>query len=94
MELKDFIKNAIISISEGVNQGHGYIVENNLGKGIYDTVKYVTFDIAVTNVSSEKSDTLDVININTEDKNTQYTNISRINFGLEINLKGLKAKNQ
>lgn len=92
MELKDFIKNAIVSISEGITEGHGYIVDNNLGKGIYDDTKYVTFDIAVTNVNNGMTSTkLNVINSNTGDGLT-YTNQSRINFALEINLKGVKNK--
>jgi len=89
MELKDFIKNTITSISEGINEGHGYIVENNLGKGIPSGIKYVNIDTYVY-TSSNKSD--EKLYIQTNNDNTQSGN--HIQFGIEILTNGVKVKNQ
>lgn len=56
MKLKEFIKQSIIQITEGVRDGHKYIVSNDYGSGVRNvTCKEVKFDIAVTTNEEEKT---------------------------------------
>lgn len=92
MELKDFIKNSIISITEGINEGHGYIVKNDLGNGIVKNIKNVSFNIEITNVSDnkitdgEKVNIINVLSINSD--YTTYQNVSHISFDVQIDTNG------
>ena len=95
MELKEFIKQTIIQITDGVKDGHDYIVSNDLGSGISDTIyKEVSFDIAVTTNEEEKTGIggkLNVVNffnagISKEDI-SKSTNYNRIQFKLSLDIK-------
>ncbi len=90
MELKDFIKETIAQISEGIREGQKYIDEHNYGNGISDEKgKEITFDVAVT---SEEQDTTgmgakisvaSILSIGGEGSNTlKSSNLSRIQFKL------------
>ena len=46
MELKEFIKQTIIQITEGVIEGHKHIIEHG-GEGVYDEYHPMNFDVAV-----------------------------------------------
>ena len=48
MELKEFIKQTIIQITDGLREGHKYIQDNQFGEGVNDTkFKEVNFDVAI-----------------------------------------------
>jgi hypothetical protein len=94
MELKEFIKETIIQISEGIRASQKYIDENNLGEGIRDDKgKEINFDVAVT---SEEQDTTglggkisiaSIISLGGEDTNTlKSSNLSRIQFKLYLKI--------
>jgi len=55
MELRDFIKETIIQITDGIIEGNEYIVKNDFGSGVSDSKgKEVNFDIAVNTDEEEK----------------------------------------
>lgn len=94
MELKEFIKQTIVQITDGVREGHEYIVTNNYGSGVRDVhYKEVNFDIAVTTNEEEKTGIggkLNVVSffnagINSEDS-SKSTNYNRIQFKLSIGI--------
>lgn len=94
MELKEFIKQTIIQITDGVRDGHDYVVSNQFGSGIGDrTYKEVSFDIAVTTNEEEKTGVggkLTVVSflsagINKEDV-SKSTNYNRIQFKLNLDI--------
>lgn len=95
MELKEFIKQTIIQITDGVIEGHKYVVDNELGDGIRDvTYKEVSFDIAVTTNDEEKTGVGGKLNVvsffnvgmNKEDI-SRSTNYNRIQFKLNLGIK-------
>ncbi|MBC7524786.1 MAG: hypothetical protein H7239_10140 [Flavobacterium sp.] len=95
MELKDFIKQSIIQITDGVRDGHEYIVSNDYGSGVRDiTYKEVKFDIAVTTNEEEKTGIggkLNVVSffsagIDKEDI-SKSTNYNRIQFSLSVGIR-------
>jgi hypothetical protein len=95
MELKEFIKQTIIQITEGVIDGHEYVVKKGFGDGIRDTIyKEVSFDIAVTTNEEEKTGVGGKLNVvsffnvgmNTEDI-SKSTNYNRIQFKLNLGIK-------
>ena len=95
MELKEFIKQTITQITDGVREGHEYIISNDYGNGVRDThYKEVNFDIAVTTNEEEKTGMggkLNVVSffnasVNTEDS-SKSTNYNRIQFKLHVGIK-------
>jgi hypothetical protein len=95
MELKEFIKQSIIQIAEGIREGHDYIQRNDLGNGVEDTYqKEVSFDVAV--ISNEESKTgiegklsvASVFKLGAADENKNVaTNSSRIQFKINMHVK-------
>lgn len=95
MELKEFIKQTIIQITDGLVDGHRYVSENDLGSGISDTSgKEINFDVAVTSNEEEtvgiggKISIANIFNAGArEDSTTKATNVSRIQFKTYLHLK-------
>jgi hypothetical protein len=95
MELKEFVKQTIIQITDGIREGHNYIAENNYGDGVNDEkYKEVNFDVAVT--SNEESTTgvggslsvASVLSLSGKDETTNAaTNTSRIQFRIFLHVK-------
>ncbi|TSJ44198.1 hypothetical protein FO440_08500 [Mucilaginibacter corticis] len=87
MELKEFIKQTIIDVTDGLMEGQKYIIANNYGEGIDDGYKRIKFDIAVTSQDENRiggGGKISVVNIfsakgEIENTNTA-TNFSRIQF--------------
>ncbi|MEZ7506527.1 hypothetical protein [Flavobacterium sp. Arc2] len=100
MELKEFIKQTIIQITDGLVEGHKYVNENNFGEGISDSSgKEINFDVAVTSNEEEttgiggKISIANVFNIGAKEENTtKATNVSRIQFKTYLHLKMPKKK--
>lgn len=94
MELKEFIKQTITEITDGVREGHNYIVSNNFGEGVRDTTyTEVNFDIAITTNEEEKTGIggkLNVVNFFNAgiDKEgvSKSSNYNRIQFKLNIGI--------
>jgi hypothetical protein len=95
MELKEFVKQTIIQITDGIREGHKYIEENNFGQGVNDDkYKEVNFDVAV--ISNEEATTgvagklsvASVLSFGGKDESTQAaTNSSRIQFKIYVHVK-------
>lgn len=94
MELKEFVKQTIIQITDGVMDGHKYVVDNNYGKGVQSSkYKEVSFDVAVT--SNEEAKTgiagklavASVLSFGGKDETiSAATNSSRIQFKIYVHL--------
>ncbi len=95
MELKEFIKQTIIQITDGLVDGHKYVSENDFGAGISDTSgKEINFDVAVTSNEEEttgvggKISIANIFNAGVkEESTTKATNVSRIQFKTYLHLK-------
>ena len=98
MELKEFIKQTIIQITDGMLEGDKYVKENNFGSGVSDSHgKEINFDIAVTSNEEEKTGVagkISVANIMSFGGNgenvTKASNVSRIQFKLILHVKTRK----
>lgn len=94
MELKEFIKQTIIQITDGLVEGHKYVNENDFGYGISDTSgKEISFDVAVTSNEEEKTGVGGKISIASvfsaganDEVTTRATNVSRIQFKTYLHL--------
>lgn len=95
MELNEFIKQTIIQITDGIRDGHKYIIDNKFGEGVKDTHgKEVTFDVAVSTNEEETSGVsgkVSVVKIFTaggkDESTTKASNVSRIQFKLYLFIK-------
>lgn len=95
MELKEFITETIVQITDGLRDGHNYVVQNGYGSGISDShYRDVTFDIALSTVEEEstgKKGNISVANILNagaqEALKSNSSNISRIQFKIELHIK-------
>ncbi len=94
MELKEFIKQTIIDITDGLIEGQKYIKDNNLGEGIESGYKRIQFDIAVTSQDENKIGgggkvtVANIFSVKGEAENvTAITNVSRIQFNTLIAIK-------
>lgn len=94
MELKEFIKQTIIQITDGLVEGHKYVNQNNFGHGISDaSSKEINFDVAVTSNEEEKTGVggkISIANVFSagakEESTTKATNVSRIQFKTYLHL--------
>jgi len=90
MELKDFIRETIAQIAEGVREGQKYIDDKGYGDGINDERgKEINFDVAVTSESQDvagvsgKISVASILTLGGEGSNTlRNSNLSRIQFKL------------
>lgn len=95
MELKEFIKQTIIQITDGLREGHKYIQDNNFGEGVNDNkYKEIYFDVPVSSNEEEKSGVggkISVANIFSggakEESTTKALNVSRIQFKMYLHVK-------
>ena len=95
MELKEFISQTLIQITEGIREGHKFVKENNFGQGVSDVSgKEINFDIAVstnedkTTGISGKVSVANMFSLGGKDENvTSASNISRIQFKLFLHIK-------
>ena len=95
MELREFIKETIIQIADGVRGGHDYIVENQMGDGVrMDKAKEITFDIAVASNeegATEKGGKIVVAQLfnagASTSKSSSNMNTNRIQFKLLVHVK-------
>ena len=92
MELKEFIKQTIIQISEGVIEGHKHIIEHG-GEGVYDEYHPVNFDVAVVSDEQAKTDIGGKISVASifstgagSEKIQKNTNHSHIQFQIQIHV--------
>lgn len=95
MELREFVKETIIQITDGVREGHKYIKENNYGEGISDN-KYsnIEFDVAVGTIEEEnkgkggKISVASMVSVGGDTANTnRIENQSRIQFKLGLHVR-------
>lgn len=95
MELKDFIEQTLIQITDGIRAGHKYIKDNNYGDGVRDEKgKEINFDIAVStneDKTSGLSGKISVANIfsagGKDETMNKASNVSRIQFKLILAVK-------
>ncbi len=95
MELKEFVKQTIIQITDGLREGHKYIQENDFGEGVNDDkYKEVNFDVAVSTNEEEttgiggKLSVASVISFGGKDEaSSKSTNNSRIQFKIYLHVK-------
>lgn len=93
MELKDFIRQTIVEIADGINEGHKYVKEKHKGEGVKNEYRTIAFDIAVTSNEEEKTDKgakVSIANVfgvgaNNENK-SKSENVSRIKFDLHMHI--------
>lgn len=94
MELKEFIEQTLIQITDGVQAGHRYIKENSKGEGVDgSTNREVKFDIAIATNEEEKSGiggkltVANILSVGGKDESTiKSSNVSRINFSLFVHV--------
>ena len=94
MELKEFVKQTIIQITDGLREGHKYVQENNFGKGVSDNnPKEINFDIAVSSNEEEKTGIGGKITVASmfslganDEAITKASNVSRIQFKIFLNV--------
>ena len=99
MELRDFIKETIIQITDGIIEGNEYIVKNDFGSGVSDTKgKEVNFDIAVNTDEEEKSglggkiSVASVFNLGADQEEiSKLSNTNRIQFRIFLHVKTNKG---
>lgn len=95
MELKEFIKQTVMQIADGITEGYNYVVQRKLGRGIYD--EYYTkiqFDVAVVSDEQEKTGMGGKISVASIFKAgadveaiQKNTNHSRIKFEINLSVK-------
>lgn len=93
MELKEFIKQSIIQIAEGVLEGHKHVISSVGGEGVEDEFHRISFDVAVVSDEQEKKDFGGKISVaslftaGTEsEKIEKNTNHSRIQFNIQLHI--------
>lgn len=94
MELKEFIAQTIIQITDGLRDGHQYVIDNKYGQGIHGTFsREVTFDIAVSSNEEESSGVKGVIAVARilsagaqENSKSISSNVSRIQFKISLHV--------
>jgi len=94
MELKDFVKETIIQITDGIRGGQKYISDNEFGEGVKDEkAKEINFDIAVSTDTSDKAgvggkiSVASFFNLGAEgEKINKSSNLSRIQFKLYVKI--------
>jgi hypothetical protein len=94
MELKEFIKQTIVQITDGLREGHQYIQENRFGEGVSDDkYKEINFDIAVSSNEEETTGLggkISVANVFTvggkDESTTKASNVSRIQFRIFVHV--------
>ncbi len=99
MELKEFIKQTIIQITDGLREGHEYVTDNDYGAGVEDGFgKKINFDIAVTSNEEEmtgvggKLTIASMLSLGAKGENsTKASNVSRIQFDVTLRLKIRKS---
>jgi hypothetical protein len=95
MELKEFIAQTIIQITDGLRDGHQYVIDNDYGLGIQGTYsREVTFDIAVSSNEEESSGVKGGIAVakmfsaGAQETSTSISsNVSRIQFKISLHVK-------
>lgn len=95
MELKEFIKQTIIQITDGLREGHKYIEDNAFGEGVNDDrYKEINFHVAVSSNEEETAGVgakISVANIfslgGKDEATTKASNVSRIQFKIFIHVK-------
>lgn len=95
MELKEFIKQTIIQITDGLREGHKYIQDNKFGEGVNDDkYKEINFDVAVatneedTKGAGGKISIANIISAGAKgESTTKASNVSRIEFKIFIHVK-------
>ncbi len=94
MELKEFIEQTIIDITDGIRSGHEYLEKNKYGKVVEQLYSYkINFDVAVS-TSEEKTSGIKgkilVVNIisagGKKTTTTQASNLSRIQFKVVLDI--------
>ena len=87
MELKELIKETIIQITEGLGEGHNYVVKNKYGTGIPGGFTKINFDVAVSSDESKTNDVGGKITVATvfsaggkHESEKKYSNLNRIQF--------------
>lgn len=93
MELKEFIKQSIIQISEGVLEGHKHVTSTVVGEGVADEYHRINFDVAVVSDEQDKKDLGGKISIasvfsagTSSEKIQKNTNHSRIQFNIQVHI--------
>lgn len=95
MELKEFIKQTIVQITDGLREGHKYIQENDYGDGVNDDkYKEINFDVAVSSNEEEvagiggKISVANIFSASGKDEvTTKASNVSRIQFKMYLHVK-------
>lgn len=93
MDLKEFVEQSIIQITEGVRAGQKHIEENKHGNGVMEIPKTISFDIAVVSDNSTTKDgkaALSVANLinvgGNSNKSSTNTNTNRISFNISLDI--------
>ncbi len=93
MELKEFIKQTIIEIAEGIDEGHQHVKQKFKGEGVQNGYRNISFDIAITSNDEEKSEkgaklfVAQVFGVGTSSENkSKNENINRIKFDLHVHV--------
>lgn len=95
MELREFIKQTICQITDGIRDGHAYVEEGEKGDGFSNRHPFpIKFDVAITSTEEETTGLgggLQVANLfsfkgNTDEKQVQ-SHVSRIQFEIHLHVK-------
>lgn len=95
MELKEFIKQSIIQITDGIIEGNNYIRDNKYGDGISDgKFREVNFDVAVTSNNEEvsgmagKISVANIVSFGGKDEiSARSINTSRLQFKIALHIR-------
>ncbi|HPO57196.1 MAG TPA: hypothetical protein PKY46_14455 [Ignavibacteriaceae bacterium] len=102
MDLKEFVKESILQLSEGVREAQKEINEKKLGEGISDNYyKVIKYDIAVSTTETDKKGlggkitVANLISVGGEgEKSNLASNYSRIQFELSVHIKTQPSASQ
>jgi len=95
MELKEFIKETIIQITDGLREGHKYIQDNKFGSGVKDDMyEEINFSVAVSTNEEDKTavggkiSVANIFSAGAKDESTsRASNLSRIEFKILLHVK-------
>ncbi|HQN15905.1 MAG TPA: hypothetical protein PLC90_06070 [Bacteroidales bacterium] len=95
MELKEFVSQTVIQITEGLREGTKYIRDKGYGEGVDDGKgKEINFDVAVTSNEEEttgiggKINVVNIFSAGGKDETTiKEATVSRIQFRIFLHIK-------
>lgn len=90
MDIKEFVKETLTQIGDGLKESNEYINNNHKGS-VYNEYVNVAFDVAVTTIEEDKTgiggklSVANLISLGGKEENiSQNTNFSRVQFNVRV----------